>query len=100
MTFFVGTIPSGADREIVADRFNTYMLAKKHQVRSDRSMGLLVNHHGRIVSTAYMNNPAGDDDELDALGEAIGLRRTWESPKRTHPVSKKKRKRAKRRRRS
>ena len=93
MTLFIGTVPAGADREVEADRLCTYMLAKKHQVRSDRSLGLLVSHHGRIEMTMYMNDPPGDDDELDALGTAIGLRRTWEKPKRASPVSEKKRKR-------
>ena len=44
--------------------------------------------------TAYINDPPIDDDALDALGEAIGLRRTWEKPTGAHPVSKKKRKEA------
>ena len=99
MAFFVGTIPAGADRGVEADRLYAYMLAKKHQVRSDRSFGLLVSHHGRIEMTMYMNDPPGDDDDLDALGTAIGLRRTWEKPKRASSVSEKKRKRRAKRRR-
>jgi hypothetical protein len=99
MTFFVGTVPAGADREVEADKLYTYMLAKKHQVRSDRSFGLLVSHHGRIEMTTYMNDPPDDDDDLDALGTAIGLRRTWEKPKRAPSVSEKKRKRRAKRRR-
>jgi hypothetical protein len=100
-TIFVGTVPAGADRDIEAERLRVYMLAKKHQVRSDRSLGLLVSHRGHIEATIYMNDPPGADVDLDALGEAIGLRRTWEKPKRAPSVSEKKRKRrAKRPRRS
>jgi hypothetical protein len=46
-----------------------------------------------------MNDPPDDDDDLDALGTAIGLRRTWEKPKRAPSVSEKKRKRRAKRRR-
>lgn len=93
MTIFVGTVPAGADRAAVAHRLSTYMLAKKHQVRSDRSFGLLVSHQGRIEMTMYMNDPPSPDDDLEALGTAIGLRRTWEKSKRASSVSEKKRKR-------
>jgi hypothetical protein len=93
MTFFAGTYPAGADRGDEADKLYTYMRAKKHQVQSDRSLGLLVSQHGRIEMTMYMNDPPGDDKDLDALGTAIGLRRTWEKPKRASSLSEKKRKR-------
>lgn len=99
-TFFVGTVRAGADRGTEAERLRVYMLAKKHQVRSDRSFGLLVSHHGRIEATMYINDPPGDDVDLDALGEAIGLRRTWEKPKRAPSISEKKRKRRAKRPRS
>lgn len=93
MTFFVVTSPAGADRAATADELRTYMVAKKHQVRSDRSFGVLVNHYGRIEMTMYMNDLPGDDDDLDALGVAMGLQRTWEKSKRRPSVSEKKRKR-------
>ncbi|MBI5232683.1 MAG: hypothetical protein HY876_11040 [Coriobacteriales bacterium] len=98
MTFFVGTVPAGADRAAEADRLCTYMLAKKHQIQSDRSLGLLISHRGRIETTMYLNDPPCADDDLDALGAAMGLRRTWE-PSRPPSVSEKKRKRRARRRR-
>jgi hypothetical protein len=97
MTFFVWTLPAGADRELEADRLYTYMLTKRHQVRSDRTLGLLVSHQGRIEMTMYMNDLPGDDDDLDALGAAIGLRRTWKRPKRASSLSRKKRRRRARR---
>lgn len=93
MTFFAGTVPSGGDRYVEAEKLHSYMLAKKHQVQSDRSMGLLLSHAGRIEMTMYLNDPPRDDSDLDALGDAIGLQRTWEKPKRPPSVSEKKRKR-------
>ena len=99
MTFFVVTVPAAADREVEADRLYAYMLAKRHQVQSDRSFGLLVSHSGRTEMTIYIDDPPSDDDDLDDLGKAIGLRRTWEKPNRASSVSEKKRKRRAKRRR-
>jgi hypothetical protein len=55
------------------ERLRTYMAAKKHQMQSDRSLGLLLDHSRQIVGTVYMNNVPGDDPDLDSLGEAVGL---------------------------
>jgi hypothetical protein len=92
-TFFVRTHPAGADRQEEARNLATYMLAKKHQVGSDRAIGLLVNQQGKIVTTLYMNGPPVEDIDLDALGDEMGLRRTWVKPKRATSLSEKKRKR-------
>lgn len=97
LTFFARTMPPAADRDVEANLLYTYMLTKKHQVGSDRSFGLLLNHRGRIEATMYMNHPPGDDETLDELGRAIGLKRTWKKPKRPPALSKKKRKRRRRR---
>jgi hypothetical protein len=50
------------------------MAAKKHQMGSDRSLGLLIDNNHEIVEVVYMNTHVGDDPELDALGELVGLR--------------------------
>lgn len=92
-TVYVRTHPAGADRDAEADDLATYMIAKKHQVGSDRALGLLIDHNGQIVTTFYMNGLPTEDPELDALGDAIGLKRTWVKPKRASSLSAKKRKR-------
>ncbi len=71
---FAGSVPGGCTRGEAIDRLRMYMAAKKHQMRSDRSMGLLLDQHRQIVATIYMNDAAGDDPDLDELGRALCLR--------------------------
>jgi hypothetical protein len=97
MTFFAATVPAGGDRDLEADQLETYMLAKKHQLASDRSFGVLVGHDGELLATCYMNQPPVEDTELDELGSAIGLHRTWENSERRSSLSEKKRKRRRKR---
>lgn len=97
MTFFAGTVPNGIDPRVEADRLETYMRAKKHQLGSDRSFGVLVGDDGELLASCYMNQLPGEDGELDELGVAIGLRRTWESSKRRSSLSEKKRKQRRKR---
>lgn len=72
-TFFAGSAPSGVRREEAVDNLRAYMSAKKHQVESDRSLGILVDEDRKLVHVIYMNDPPTEDAELDALGAAIGL---------------------------
>ena len=60
--------------------------AKKHQMKADRSLGLLLNNQRVIVHVIYLNGLPIDDPELDALGEKIGLRPAGE-PGQTIPPS-------------
>ena len=48
-------------------------------MRSDRSLGLLLDQRKQIVATLYMNNLPGEDPDLDSLGTAIGLTPVEES---------------------
>jgi hypothetical protein len=75
---FAGTTPSSHTDEESAQKLHSYMTAKKHQMQADRSLGLLLNNRREIVHVIYMNDPPGDDPELDALGTAIGLRSVTE----------------------
>lgn len=76
---FAGTQPRNQIRAEAMERLRTYMAAKKHQLRSDRSLGLLLDHRREIVGTIYMNDPPGDDPDLDSLGQEIGLMSIEES---------------------
>jgi hypothetical protein len=76
---FAGTKPHGWTRGEARDRLRAYMTAKKHQVKSDRSLGLLLDQHRDIICVIYMNDSPEDDPDLDALGEWIGLRPPGES---------------------
>lgn len=76
---FAAANPRGHTRDEAVERLRTYMAAKKQQMRSDRSLGLLLDEHREIVHVIYMNDLPKDNPELDALGEAIDLRSIEES---------------------
>jgi hypothetical protein len=79
-TLFAIAQPRNQTRdEAMMEKLQTYMAAKKHQLRSDRSLGLLLDHDRQIVDTIYMNNTPEDNPGLDALGDAIGLMSIEES---------------------
>lgn len=72
-TLFAGTKPSSHTRAEAAEKLAMYMAAKKHQVGSDRSLGLLLDEETNIVHVIYMNQDPTDEPDLDDLGAAIGL---------------------------
>lgn len=96
--FFARSVPQGCDEAVEERRLYEHMLAKKHQVGADRSFGMLVDERGRVLLTAYTNDPPQVDADLDALGERLGLQRTWEQRRNPSPRSEQKRKRRRRRR--
>ena len=49
------------------------MAAKKHQMQSDRSLGVLLELDGQIVHVGYINDPPTENDDLDNLGQSLGL---------------------------
>lgn len=75
-SLFVATTTK-ADLEAAAGRLQDYMTAKKHQLQSDRSLGLLLDEHGLIRSVLYLNDPPGEDPELDELVKELQLQPTW-----------------------
>lgn len=70
---FASAKPQSRTRDQALQRLRTYMTAKKHQIGSDRSLGLLLDNHRQIISVIYMNDQPTDDPELDGLGDEIGL---------------------------
>lgn len=71
---FVGyTHPEGVDLEVSVNRFMLYMTVKKHQLISDRTLGLLLDKDGRLVSGNYLNDSPRPDEELDKLAKEMGL---------------------------
>ncbi len=83
--FFAATQPRDQTRGEALEMLRTYMAAKKHQLRADRSLGLLLDHRRQIVGTVYMNDAPEDDPDLDSLGDAIGLMSIEESHRPTPP---------------
>jgi hypothetical protein len=76
---FAGAKPRSHTRGEAVEKLRMYMVAKKQQMRSDRSLGLLLDESREIVHVIYMNDLPTDDPDLDALGTAIGLRSIEES---------------------
>lgn len=83
---FAASMSRNQTRRQAAEDLRTYMAAKKHQVRSDRSLGLLLDERREIVHVIYANDLPADDPDLDALGTEIGLRPAGE-PYRPLPPS-------------
>jgi hypothetical protein len=72
-TVFIGSRPRGIPLEPARQRLQAYMYVKRHQMKSDRSYGLLFDEAGNLELAMYYNRPVGDDAELDALVEELGL---------------------------
>lgn len=70
---FVCSRPRGMSRQDAISRMRTYVIAKKHQLRSDRALGVMVNEEAEIVAVLYENSIPGNDPELDKLGGTLGL---------------------------
>ena len=79
-SFFAATYPTSMPIDVAANRLDTYMTAKKHQLRSDRSLGILLDQHGTRSAVVYMNETPTDDEALDTLGMTIGLDTQWSKP--------------------
>ena len=72
-TFFAATCPRSHSRREAIDKLATYMAAKKHQMQSDRSLSILLGLDGQIVHVGYKNDPPTENDDLDNLGQSLGL---------------------------
>jgi hypothetical protein len=97
---FVATTTK-ADLPAAAGRLQDYMSAKKHQLQSDRCLALLLDEHGLVRSVLYLNDPPGEDSDLDVLVKELQLQPTWKRssgrPQATASQPHKRRKKRKRR---
>jgi hypothetical protein len=71
--FFAAAIPTTADSTAAAESLRRYMSAKKHQLRSDRALGVLFDERGSIIDVVYANEPHAPSVELDLLVERMEL---------------------------
>lgn len=72
-TLFVGTHPKGMSLRAAATTLERYVLAKRHQVASDRSLVLLIDESATIGASWYLNAIPQPDNVLDQLGATMGL---------------------------
>lgn len=79
-SLFAASYPTRMPLDVAVNRLDTYMTAKKHQLRSDRSLGILLDEHGIRSAVVYRNDSPTDDEALDTLGAVIGLDTQWSEP--------------------
>lgn len=72
-SLFIETCPCGSSLERSAEGLLAYIELKRHQWKSDRSYGLVFDHSGALAAAMYFNSPVGEDAELDAVIEDLGL---------------------------
>ena len=53
---FVESTPSSEYPSTALDRLRTYMTVKKHQLRSDRSLGIVLNERQELEGVLYLND--------------------------------------------
>lgn len=93
-TLFAAVAPSGGSLRDAGERLRLYMGAKKHQLRSDRSVGFLFDVSGALSAVFYLNDPPGESAELDEVGALMGLQETWKRRKPTKPTPRGRKKKA------
>lgn len=80
-------------------RLRQYMVAKKHQLRSDRCLGLLLDEIGVVRAVIYLNDTPRQSEVLDALVSALRLQEPTKRPRAKPPLKKKSPRRLKRKKR-
>lgn len=68
---FLGTQPFG--NLGARGKLEIYAAVKKHQLRADRALAVLVSEDGAIAWSGYNNLPWSPNEELDRLGSEMGL---------------------------
>ncbi|MFI2715211.1 hypothetical protein ACH5AI_02550 [Streptomyces collinus] len=72
-SLFVYSRPNGMSVAEAQGRMSVYLTAKKHQLLSDRALGILLDEQGGIAALQYDNSPPGENPELDELVASMGL---------------------------
>lgn len=93
-TLFAAVAPRGGSLDEAGKRLRLYMGAKKHQLRSDRSVGFLFDVSGALSAVFYLNDLPGESAELDEVGALMGLQETWKRWKPTKPTPRGRKKKA------
>jgi hypothetical protein len=97
-SLFAGTAPQDLLRDTAVKSLRQYMTAKRYQLRSDRSLGLVLDEGGDIVHVLYANNLLASSPELDALVTAVGLQPVGSNSRRSRGTRSRRGSKEKRRR--
>lgn len=68
-----GSCPIDTPPAKAVEDLATYAKAKKHQLKSDRAVGISFDEAGEICGITYLNDPVCDDPEMDELVERLQL---------------------------
>lgn len=85
--------PSGWKPSTGISKLAAYLAAKKHQLESDRALGLLLNQNGEILAVNYLNSVPGIDPQLDDLIEVMNLKSIKDMQRPIPPSAKRAKKR-------
>lgn len=86
-TLFVAASPAASDLNSSRTRLETYIRTKKHQLKSDRAVGLLVDDQANLQQVIYLNDLPADNPALDALAIEMGLQPVGNSARPAAPPS-------------
>lgn len=70
---FLGTKPAKMSQLEASQRLAVYGVTKKHQLKSDRALMVLLDESGAIRSVRYDNREPEENPELDELAIEMGL---------------------------
>jgi len=70
---FFGTKPAKMSQTDASHRLAMYGVTKKHQLRSDRALMVLLDENGSILSIRYDNREPESNPELDDMAVEMGL---------------------------
>lgn len=70
---FIGTKPAKMSQLEASQRLAVYGVTKKHQLKSDRALMVLIDERGVIRSVRYDNRELEESPELDDLAIEMGL---------------------------
>jgi hypothetical protein len=72
-SLFAYTRAPGISVRAALESLDHYLALKKHQLQSDRALGLLVDQDGRIIAIRYSNSLPIADAELDEMVKTMRL---------------------------
>lgn len=84
-----GSCPISTPPAKAVEELATYAKAKKHQLKSDRAVGISFDEAAEICGITYLNDPVCNDPEMDELVERLQLQAPRQQSRQS-PVKRKK----------
>lgn len=71
--FIAFSKPQLVPLEFASRHLREYLTAKKHQLRADRGLGILLDEDGQVIQVVYLNDIPREDSTLDQRVNAMKL---------------------------